>query len=116
MQYPFCYFNSSPEVIRLAVLMHIRYPLSLRHVEDLLSQRGTDICHETVRLWRNRFSPMFSVRIRKRRVHPRSFSNWRWHLDEVLSGLMARFTTFGAVDQEGPAQEIEETLTPALKL
>jgi putative transposase len=34
MQNPFRYFNSSPEVIRLAVMMYIRYPLSLRQVED----------------------------------------------------------------------------------
>jgi len=40
MQNPFRYFNSSPEVIRLAVLMYIRYPLSLRQVEDLLFERG----------------------------------------------------------------------------
>ena len=46
---PFRYFNSSPEVIRLAVMTYIRYPLSLRQVEDLLFERGIDICHETVR-------------------------------------------------------------------
>ena len=39
MQNPFRYFNSSPEVIRLAVMMYIRYPLSLRQVEDLLHDR-----------------------------------------------------------------------------
>ncbi len=49
MQNPFRYFNSSPEVIRLAVMMYIRYLLSLRQVEDLLLGRGIDICHETVR-------------------------------------------------------------------
>ena len=49
MQNPFRYFNSSPEVIRLTVMMYIRYPLSLRQVEDLLFERGIDICHETVR-------------------------------------------------------------------
>ena len=48
---PICYFNSSPEVIRLVVLMYVRFPLSLRNVEDLLFERGIDICHETVRLW-----------------------------------------------------------------
>ena len=48
---PFRYFDSSPEVIRLVVMMYVRYPLSLRNVEDLLAQRGIDICHETVRLW-----------------------------------------------------------------
>jgi hypothetical protein len=44
---PFRYFNSSPEVIRLVVMMYVRYPLSLRNVEDLLFERGIDICHET---------------------------------------------------------------------
>lgn len=46
----FRYFNSSPKVIRLVVLMYVRFPLSLRNVEDLLFERGIDICHETVRL------------------------------------------------------------------
>ena len=32
---PFRYFNSSPEVIRLVVMMYVKYPLSLRNVEDL---------------------------------------------------------------------------------
>ena len=54
---PFRYFHSSPEVIRLVVLMYVRFPLSLRNVEDLLHERGIDICHETVRLWWNRFGP-----------------------------------------------------------
>ena len=48
---PFQYFRSSPEVIRLVVLMYVRYPLSLRNVEDILFERGIDLCHETVRLW-----------------------------------------------------------------
>ena len=47
MQNPFRYFNSPPEIIRLAVMMYVRFPLSLRQVEDLLSERGIDICHET---------------------------------------------------------------------
>ncbi len=45
MRNPFRYFNSSPEVILLTVMMYIRYPLSLRQVEDLLFERGIDICH-----------------------------------------------------------------------
>ena len=84
MNNPFRYFNSSPEVIRLAVMMYIRYPLSLRQVEDILFERGIDICHETVRYWWNRFGPMFAGEIRKRRVHGGNWSNWRWHLDEVF--------------------------------
>ena len=43
---PFRYFNSSPEVIRLVVMMYVRFPLSLRNVEDLLFERGIDLCHD----------------------------------------------------------------------
>lgn len=64
----FRYFNSSPEVIRLAVLMYVCFPLSLRNVENLLFERGIDICHETVSLWGNRFGPLFAADIRRQRV------------------------------------------------
>ena len=97
MNHPFRYFNSSPEVIRLAVMMYIRYPLSLRQVEDVLFERGIDICHETVRYGWNRFGPMFAGEIRKRRVHGRNWSNWRWHLDEVLERI-ERHYLWRAVD------------------
>ena len=81
---PFRYFNSSPEIIRLAVMMYVRFPLSLRNVEDLLFERGIDVCHETVRLWWNRFGPMFAADIRRQRVNRmRGFRHWRWHLDEM---------------------------------
>jgi putative transposase len=49
MSDPFRYFNSSPEVIRLMAMMYVKYPLSLRNVEDLLAERGIDISHETIR-------------------------------------------------------------------
>ena len=84
MRDPFRYFNSSPEIFRVAVTMYIRYPLSLTQVEGPLCERGTDICHETVRFWWNRFGPMFAAEIRKRRVHHRSFSQWRRHPDKVF--------------------------------
>ena len=46
---PFRYFKTSSEIIRLAVMMYIRFPLSLRNVEDLLHERGINISHEAVR-------------------------------------------------------------------
>ena len=64
MHNPFRYFNSSPEVIRLAVMLYIRYPLSLRQLEDILFERGIDICYETVRYGWNRFGPLFAAEIR----------------------------------------------------
>ena len=62
---PFRCFNSSSEVIRLVVMMYVRFPLSLRNVEALFFERGIDICHETVRFWWNRFGPMFASEIRR---------------------------------------------------
>ena len=46
---PFRYFKTSPEIIRLAVMLYVRYPLSLRNVEDLLHGRGIEVSLETVR-------------------------------------------------------------------
>ena len=65
---PFRYFKTSPEIIRLAEMMYVRFPLSLRNVEDPLHERGIDISHETVRFWWNRFGPMFAAEIRRQRI------------------------------------------------
>ena len=107
MSNPFRYFNSSPEVIRLVVMMYVRYPLSLRNVEDLLAERGIDISHETVRFWWNRFGPMFAAEIRKRRVaHMRGYPQWRWHLDEVFVKINGKLCyLWRAVDHEGEVLE-----------
>ena len=57
---PFKGFHSSPEIIRLAVKLYIRFPLSLRNVGDLLHERGVYISHKTVQYWWHRFGPMFA--------------------------------------------------------
>src|SRR5664279_1688565 len=104
---PFRYFDSSPEVIRLVVMMYVRYPLSLRNVEDLLFERGIDSCHETVRHWWNRFGPMFAAEVRRKRVQRmRAYTHWKWHLDEVyvkINGEMRYL--WRAVDHEGEVLE-----------
>ena len=104
---PFRYFKTSPEVIRLAVMMYIRFPLSLRNVEDLLHERGIDISHETVRFWWNRFGPLFAAEIRKKRVSQmRAYSNWQWHLDEVFVRINGEtHYLWRAVDHEGEVLE-----------
>ena len=107
MRNPFRYYKTSPDIIRLAVLMYVRFPLSLRQVEDLLHERGIDICYETVRAWWNRFGPMFAAEIRKKR--PASMwgsPQWRWYLDEVF--VRANGETcylWRAVDHEGAVLE-----------
>jgi putative transposase len=114
---PFRYFNSSPEVIRLVVTMYVRFPLSLRNVEDLLFERGIDICHETVRQWWNRFGPLFAGDIRRQRVsRVRGFRQGRWCLDEVyvkINGEMHYL--WRAVDHEGEVLETYVTKSRDMK-
>ncbi len=107
MSNPFRYFNSSSEVIRLVVIMYVPYPLSLRNIEDLLAERGIDISHETVRVWWNRFGPMFAAEIRKRCVaQMRGYPQWRGHLDEVFVKVNGKLCyVWRAVDPEGPVLE-----------
>ncbi len=89
-------------MIRLTVMRYVRFPLPLRQVENLLSERGIDICHETVRYWWNRFGPMFAREIRNRRVQHRSYSRWRWYLDEVFVRINGEtHYLWRAVDPEG---------------
>jgi putative transposase len=104
---PFRYFKTSPEIIRLAVMMYVRFPLSLRNVEDLLHERGIDISHETVRFWWNRFGPLFAAEIRRKRVQKmRAYSNWQWHLDEVFVKINGEtHYLWRAVDHEGEVLE-----------
>ncbi len=110
---PFRGFSSSPEVIRLVVLMYVRFPLSLRNVEDLLFERGIDICHETVRLWWNRFGPLFAADIRRQRVNwMRGYRHWRWHLDEMYVKINGEIHyLWRAIDQEGEILESNVTKT-----
>ena len=104
---PFKYFKTSPEIIRLAVMLYVRFPLSLRNVEDLLHERGVDVSHETVRFWWNRFGPMFASEIRRNRIsRMRAYSNWQWHLDEVFVKINGeRHYLWRAVDHEGEVLE-----------
>jgi len=110
---PFRYFKASPEIIRLAVMLCIRFPLSLRNVEDLLHERGVDISHETVRFWWQRFGPMFAAQIRSKRAERmRARHCWRWHLDEVFVKINGEtHYLWRAVDHEGEVLESVVTKT-----
>ncbi|MEQ8898521.1 MAG: IS6 family transposase [Roseovarius sp.] len=103
---PFKYFKTSPEIIRLAVMLYIRFPLSLRNVEDLLHERGIDVSYESVRYWWNRFGPSFAAEIRKRRIDRMRASKWKWHLDEVFVKIKGQtHYLWRAVDHEGEVLE-----------
>ena len=103
----FRYFKTPPEIIQLAVMMYVRFPLSLRNVEDLLHERGVDICHESVRLWVDRFGTHFAKKIRKQRAnYMRQVTQWQWHLDEVFVKINGvQHYLWRAVDHEGEVLE-----------
>ena len=103
---PFRYFKTSREIIRLAVMLYVRFPLSLRNVEDLLHERGIDVSHEAVRFWWHRFGPMSASEIRKRRIEGMKSSRWRWHLDEMFVKINGeQHYLWRAVDHEGEILE-----------
>ena len=104
---PFRYFKTSPEIIQLAVMMYVRFPLTLRNVEDLLHERGIDICHESVRLWVDRFGTHFAGKIRKQRAnYMRQVTQWQWHLDAVFVKINGvQHYLWRAVDHEGEVLE-----------
>jgi len=88
-------------------MMYVRFPPSLRNVEDLLHERGIDVSYESVRFWWHRFGPIFAAEIRRKRVQKmRVYSNWQWHLDEVFVKINGETRClWRAVDHEGEVLE-----------
>ena len=102
----FCYFKVIPEIIQVAVMLYVRFPLSLRNVEDLLHERGVDVSCEFVLCWWHRFGSRFASKFKKRRAGGMQSSNWRWHLDEVFLKINGeRHYLWRAVDHEDEVLE-----------
>ena len=90
-------------VIQHAVWLYFRFPLSLRDVEDMLSQRGIDVSYETVRRWSSKFGLAYARKLR--RSHPRA--DTRWHLDEVFVSINGKNVyLWRAVDCEGEVLDV----------
>ena len=87
-------------------MLYVRFPLSLRNVEDLLHERGIDVSYESVRYWWHRFGSQFAHQIKKRRAGVKQARNWKWHLDEVFVKINGeRHYLWRAVDHEGEVLE-----------
>jgi len=81
-------------------MYYVRFPLSLRNVEDILHERGIDICHETVRYWWTKLGLIVARELKKKRRH--TPSRWRWHIDEVFVKINGvTHYLWRAVDHEG---------------
>jgi len=106
---PFKGFHSSLNIMRLGVMPYVRFPLSLRKVEDLLHERGVDVSHETVRFWWQRFGPMFASEIHKKRADLlRSWPQWRWHSDEMLMKINGEHHYLWRAPDKGLGSLIEQ--------
>ena len=91
-------YRFSPEVIRHAVWLYLRFALSLRDVEEMLAQRGTDVSYETIRVWVIKFGPQIAAKLRAKRPAPSP----RWHFDEMVCKVRGkRMFLWRAVDDEG---------------
>lgn len=100
---PFKRHRYPADVIRHAVWLYFRFTLSLRDVEELLAQCGTDVSYETIRCWTKKFGPLIARRLRKRRPTPSP----RWHLDEMVCRIGGRrMYLWRAVDDEGEVLDL----------
>jgi putative transposase len=92
-----------PAIIRHAVWLYARFTLSYRDVEELLAERGLDVCYETIRRWVLKFGPLFARELRRRRPRPTS----QWHLDEMAVMIGGKpFWLWRAVDSEGEVLDL----------
>lgn len=92
-----------PVIIQHAVRLYLRFTVSYRDVEDLLTERGIEVSYETVRRWVLKFGPRIARRLRRHRDPPNS----RWHLDEKVIRIAGQqLYVWRAVDDEGEVLEI----------
>lgn len=90
-------------IISYAVWAYHRFALSLRDVEELLSERGVVVSYETIRAWVGKFGSGISKRIRTRRNPPSD----KWHLDEVVISIRGvKHWLWRAVDSNGEVLDI----------
>ena len=96
-----------PAIIAHAVWLYLRFPLSLRAVEEMLLEQGMEMSYESLRRWVAKFGPQIAPGLRRRQTSPGRV----WHLDEVRVSIRGRrFWLWRAVDEHGTV--LEELLQP----
>ncbi len=91
------------EIISHAVWLYFRFALSHRDVEELLAERGVRVSDEAIRLWCQRFGPLFARTLRRRRSRAAD----TWHLDEVQLKIKGKkHWLWRAVDRDGVVLDI----------
>jgi putative transposase len=86
-----------PQIIAHAVWLYFRFPLSLRMIEEMLSERGIVVSYETIRRWGSKFGPAYAKQLRRKKPSRKDI----WHLDEVVISIGGRkHWLWRAVDQD----------------
>jgi len=95
-----------PDIILMGVRWYVAYPLSYRHVEELLEERGVPIDHATIQRWVVKYSPLL-----EEAFHRRKRSVWvSWRMDETYIKVKGHwYYLYRAVDKTG--QTIDFLLT-----
>src|SRR5262249_43509583 len=95
-----------PEVILMGVRWYVAYPLSTRHIEELMAERGGDVDHSTINRWTIKYSPLL-----EEAFHRRKRPVWvSWRLDETSIKVKGQWRyLYRAVDKHG--QTIDFLLT-----
>jgi putative transposase len=91
------------EIIQYAVWLYYRFNLSHRDIEDLLAERGINVTYGAIRLWCNRFGPLYTARLkRKHRGYGDTF-----FIDEVFVRIDGKqHYLWRAVDQDGEVVDV----------
>jgi putative transposase len=86
------------EIILMCVRWYVAYPLSTRHVEELMQERGVSVDHATVNRWVIKYSPQL-----EEAFHRRKRSVWiSWRMDETYIRVKGEWRyLYRAVDKEG---------------
>jgi len=99
----FAGFRFPPDVIVLAVRWYLRFGLSYRDVEELLTDRGIEVDHVTVYRWVVRFTPLLAEAARPCRHTVSS----RWQVDETYVRVAGRWPhVYRAIDQFGQVIDV----------
>ena len=95
-----------PEVILMGVRWYVAYPLSTRHVEELMEERGVEVDHSTMHRWGIKYSPQLEEAFQRRKR-----AVWvSWRMDETSSKVKGRWRSlYRVVDKQG--QTIDFLLT-----